>query len=81
MEIIPNYNRINPMTDQLQRETTEIVWGAAGIGLVINRTPKQVFHMLEKGRIPAARKIGGVWAASRRELLRQFEPISSGASQ
>ena len=53
--------------------TMDLIWGAAAIGKVINRTPKQVFHMLESGHIPPARKLGGKWVVSERQLREFFE--------
>lgn len=50
----------------------DLVWGAAAIGQVINRTPKQTFHLLENDQLPA-RKAGGTWVASRRLLREHFE--------
>lgn len=50
----------------------DLVWGAAAIGAVINRTPKQTFHLLENNQLPA-RKSGGKWVASRRLLRDHFE--------
>ena len=44
------------------------LWGADAIGEAIGRSRRQTFHLLERGLLPA-RKIGGVWAASRRRLL------------
>jgi len=39
----------------------EIVWGAAGIAEIIGRSGKSVFGMLEAGKLPGARRIGGRW--------------------
>jgi hypothetical protein len=47
-----------------------ILWGAAAIAEVINRTPRQVLHLLENRQLPA-RKIGGRWCASRTALREQ----------
>jgi hypothetical protein len=47
---------------------TDLVWGCAAIGRVINRTGRQTYHMLERGLLPA-KKIGARWVASRRKLL------------
>ena len=44
-------------------ERPDIVWGAAAIGRVINRSPRQTFWLLETGEIPA-RKINNLWSAS-----------------
>ena len=47
----------------------DVVWGAAAIATVINKTKRQAFHLLESGLLPA-RKIGKQWCASRTKLLR-----------
>lgn len=49
-------------------ERPDIVWGAAAIGRVINRSPRQTFWLLETGAIPA-RKINNLWSASPAALL------------
>jgi len=46
---------------------SDVVWGAANIGRVINRPPRQTFYLLEKGLLPA-RKIGDAWVSTRTEL-------------
>jgi hypothetical protein len=62
---------------RLEISEEELVWGAAEIGKVINRSPRQTFHLLESGLIPGARKLGGQWVASKRVLLRPFLEVSS----
>jgi hypothetical protein len=42
-------------------------WGAKAISQEICKPERATFHLLERGLLPA-RKIGGVWAASRRKL-------------
>lgn len=59
-------------TELPENQTLDLVWGAAAIGAVINRTPKQTFHLLESKQLPA-RKSGGKWVASRRLLREHFE--------
>ena len=49
-------------------ERPDIVWGAAAIGRVINRTPRQTFWLLETGAIPA-KKSNNLWSASPARLL------------
>jgi hypothetical protein len=49
-------------------EESAFAWGAEAIGKVINRPPRQTFHLLEHGYLPA-RKVGGSWVASRQRLL------------
>jgi len=48
------------------------VWGATAIGRVVNRSPRQTYHLLETGRLPAT-KFGSTWASTRRRLLATFE--------
>jgi len=57
--------------NQSPHESPDVIWGAEAIGKEINRTPRQTWHLLEKGHLPA-RKIGGLWAASRTALRRTF---------
>lgn len=47
---------------------SDAVWGAEAIGSVIGLAPRQVFHLLDKGLLPA-KKLGGKWVARRSELL------------
>jgi hypothetical protein len=48
------------------------IWGAAEIAKAINRSERQTFHLLEAGELPA-RKIGGRWTTTRRQLREVFE--------
>jgi hypothetical protein len=47
-------------------------WGADQIGQVIGRTSRQAFHLLSRGEIKCAKKVGGRWVASRAALLREL---------
>ncbi|RUT92558.1 DNA-binding protein [Mesorhizobium sp. USDA-HM6] len=49
----------------------ELVWGAEAISLLIGAKPRQTFHLLETGQIPA-KKVGGRWVAERGKLTRFF---------
>ncbi len=49
----------------------ELIWGASAIARTIGRTDRQVFHLLEKGAIPAKR-IGNRWVAERNQLMKFF---------
>jgi hypothetical protein len=42
----------------------DLIWGAEAIAAEINRTPRQTFHMLENGLLPAG-KVGEKWVGSR----------------
>jgi hypothetical protein len=48
---------------------SDLVWGGEDIGRAINRTARQAFHLLENGYLPA-KKVGGLWCASRAALRR-----------
>jgi len=60
------------MESQTEDRGLDVVWEAAGIAKEINRTARQVYHLLARGAIPAARRVGGRWCADRNELRRQF---------
>lgn len=54
----------------MQLETAfalDLIWGAKAISAVIGVNPRQTFHLLETGQIPA-KKVGGRWVADRRQL-------------
>ena len=55
-------------------ETTaglDLVWGVDEIGRLIGRNPRQTYHMLSTGQLPA-KKVGGRWVAERGQLARFF---------
>ncbi|WP_225881374.1 hypothetical protein [Rhizobium sophoriradicis] len=41
----------------------DLLWGGRAIARKIGRTERQIYHMLERGELPA-RKVCGVWVAS-----------------
>jgi hypothetical protein len=47
-------------------------WGATEISRVIRRTPRQTHHLLQRGYIKCAKKVGGRWTANHDALLREF---------
>ncbi|MBZ9683113.1 DNA-binding protein [Mesorhizobium sp. CO1-1-2] len=49
----------------------DLVWGADNIAKAINVKPRQAFHMLETGLLPA-RKVGNRWVAERGKLREFF---------
>jgi hypothetical protein len=53
-------------------KSSDLLWGADEIGRAINRNPRQVWHLLDRGEIKCAVKKGGRWVASRAALLREF---------
>ncbi|TPK42622.1 MULTISPECIES: DNA-binding protein [unclassified Mesorhizobium] len=52
-------------------DAIDLVWGAAAIGKEIKQKPRQAFHMLEAGLLPA-RKVGNRWVADRGKLRKFF---------
>ena len=52
--------------------TTMLVWGAKAIGQSINRSERQAWYLLKKGKIHGARKVGKKWVACASVLLRPF---------
>jgi hypothetical protein len=57
----------------------DLVWGVAGIGKVIKRSPRQTHYLLAKGAILAAMQIGSLWCADRKGLIAQFRGQPTGA--
>ena len=57
---------------EVDEKERALAWTAEEIAEIVERTPKQVLHMLRKGQIQCARKVGGIWFASRRDLCREF---------
>jgi len=55
-----------------ERPGLDLVWEATGIAKAINRTPRQVYHLLARGSIASARRVGGKWCADRNALRREF---------
>ncbi len=53
---------------------SDLVWGVQAIAREIGRNPRQTFHLLENGKLPAG-KVGGRWCASRAGLRQFFAGI------
>jgi hypothetical protein len=55
----------------------DIAWGCRAIAAELGRPERAVFHLLTKGALPCAKKIGNRWCADRsalRTLFRGPEP-------
>jgi hypothetical protein len=50
----------------------KLLWGAAAIGRLISRTPRQAAYLLERGVIQCAQKKGGQWVAVEGQLREEF---------
>jgi len=59
-----------PAANDVTSLGADLAWGVAAISVEIGRNPRQTFHLLENGKLPAS-KVGGRWVASRTGL-RQF---------
>lgn len=52
-------------------QAIDLVWGAVEIGKEIKRNPRQTFHLLEAGLLPA-KKVGNQWVSERGKLRAFF---------
>ncbi len=52
----------------MSNEQLDLLWGADEIGKAIRRNRRQTYRLLESGALPA-KKVGGVWVASRKILI------------
>jgi hypothetical protein len=64
------------MLNEKQHDPTEslsndVIWEVTTIAKEIGRTPRQTFHLLETGQLPA-KKIGGRWCSTRSALRQHF---------
>jgi hypothetical protein len=57
----------------------DLLWGATPIGKAMGINPRQAYHLLESGVLPA-RKVGGGWCASRSGLRRHFNALLAGTA-
>ena len=66
-------NLIDPVNDSRAGPVENaFAWGSDEIGHVIGRNPRQTHHLLTKGVIKSAKKVGGRWVANISALLREF---------
>ncbi|MDE4619610.1 hypothetical protein [Sinorhizobium meliloti] len=54
-----------------ENKEMDLLWEVEEIAKVIGRTPRQTFHMLKTGQLPA-KKVGGRWVAERGKLISFF---------
>ncbi|TAA61889.1 hypothetical protein EXZ48_12270 [Shinella sp. JR1-6] len=50
----------------------DLIWGAAEIAKVINRTERQTYHMIQSGHLPMVKQVGERYVASRAKLIAFF---------
>ncbi|EJC77676.1 hypothetical protein Rleg10DRAFT_6388 [Rhizobium leguminosarum bv. trifolii WSM2012] len=53
-------------------ESFELVWGVEEIAKLIDRTPRQTFHILKTERLKGVKKVGGRWVAQRGTFKTNF---------
>jgi hypothetical protein len=58
---------------------SEKLWGAEAIGAAINRNPKQTYHLLSKGLIRSAKRVGKRWVVDKDDLQREFSAAGAKA--
>jgi hypothetical protein len=58
----------------------DLEWGCEAIARAIRRTPRQTYHMLESGLLPA-KKNGKIWVADRAELRAHFTTNGNGHTE
>jgi len=56
---------------------TQVIWGAKNIAPFLGRSEKGAFQILESGKIPGARKVGGRWALDLRVFRASFESVAA----
>jgi hypothetical protein len=61
-----------PLVNRDSAEPDRPVWGAAAIGRLIGKNPRQTFHLLSRGLIRSARRVGHQWTATPSALRREF---------
>ena len=67
-----NHDSNRSVNDQVDDLNSGFYWGAETIGAVIERNPRQKHHLLTRGEIKSAKKVGGRWVVSRAALLREL---------
>jgi hypothetical protein len=78
MTLTVTTGQVSQEKNQAEAPVDDFLWGAAAIGKPIRRTKRQTHHLLERGLIKSARKIGGLWCANRAALLREFGALGGG---
>lgn len=57
------------------------VWGAKAIGVIIGRSERSAYHLLESNALKGAKKIRGTWSAIPSVLRAQWESGEAGGDQ
>lgn len=70
--MIDNHDSGPSVKEKSEGSPSAFLWGADEIGAAIGRNGRQAHHLLSRGELKSARKVGGRWVASRSALLREF---------
>ncbi len=57
------------MSDETKEQ---LIWGVERIADEIGRDRRQVYHLLNTGALPGARKVGGRWVIAKAKLWKIF---------
>ena len=55
-----------------KNEALDLIWGVEGIANLIGRTHRQTSVMIQAGRLPMVKQVGGRYVASRSKLIAFF---------
>jgi hypothetical protein len=61
-----------PLVNRDSADLDKPLWGAAAIGHEINKNARQTYHLLSRGLIKSARRVGHQWTATPSALRREF---------
>jgi hypothetical protein len=61
-----------PLVNRDSADLDKPVWGATAIGREINKNERQTHHLLSRGLIKSARRVGHQWTATPSALRREF---------
>lgn len=50
----------------------QLIWGVEDIADEIGRDRRQVYHLLNRGALPGAKKVGGRWVIAKARLWKIF---------
>jgi hypothetical protein len=70
--MLDNHDSESLVNQNDSAETDRPVWGAAAIGRLIGKNPRQVHYLLSRGLIKSARQVGNQWCAIPSALLREL---------
>jgi hypothetical protein len=58
------------LAERVNQEQDELIWGDKALAKVLNRTPRQVNHLIATGRLKSVKKFGGKHVGTARGVRR-----------